>query len=139
MLLCIALGCLPFVLGGIMNWYMLTWPDTMPPYLLIGIAMLLLWAAIAYFMMKRIHNETKVILSLNGAAVVVLLLLAVQEMVLQAYWMNFVGAWTQYFFLPVLRLGFTFTSWTPSMFFAYTAAFLLMLGASVIGCRLKKE
>ena len=139
MLLCIALGFLPFVFGGIMNWWMMTNPDTLPPYLLIALGMLILWAVISFFMMGRMQHEKKVVLSLNGIAFVVLILLGVQEMVLQAYWMNPVGTWTQFFYLPLLRLGFTFTSWTPSMFFAYAASFLLMLLASVLGCRLKKD
>lgn len=139
MLLCIALGFLPFVFGGIMNWWMMTNPDTLPPYLLIALGMLILWAVISFFMMGRMQHEKKVVLSLNGIAFVVLILLGVQEMVLQAYWMNPLGAWTQYFYLPLLRLGFTFTSWTPSMFFAYIASFLLMLGASILGCNLKKN
>lgn len=139
MLIAIALGCLPFVLGGVMNWWMMTNPDTLPPYLLIALGMLILWAAIAYFMMGKLKNEKKVVLCLNAVAFVVLILLGVQEMVLQGYWMNAVGAWTQYFYLPLLRLGFTFTSWTPSIFFAYIASFLLMLLVSVVGCNLKKD
>ena len=139
MLLCIACGFLPFVFGGLMNWYMMTNPNELPPFFLIAMGMLILWAVVSFFMMGRIQNEKKVVLSLNGVAFIVLILLGVQEMVLQAYWMNPVGTWTQFFYLPLLRLGFTFTSWTPSMFFAYAASFLLMLLASVLGCRLKKD
>lgn len=139
MLLCIACGFLPFVFGGLMNWYMMTNPNALPPFFLIAMGMLILWAVVSFFMMGRIQNEKKVVLSLNGVAFIVLILLGVQEMVLQAYWMNPVGTWTQFFYLPLLRLGFTFTSWTPSMFFAYAASFLLMLLASVLGCRLKKD
>ena len=139
MIICVLLGCIPFALGGLMNWYMMANPDALPPFFLIAIGMLILWAVIAFFMMGRMQNEKKVILSLNAAALLVLILLGVQEIVLQAYWMNPAGVWTQNFYLPMLRLGFTFTSWTPSMFFAYTASFLLMLLASVLGCRLKKD
>ena len=139
MLLCIACGFLPFVFGGLMNWYMMTNPNALPPFFLIAMGMLILWAVVSFFMMGRIQNEKKVVLSLNGVAFIVLILLGVQEMVLQAYWMNPVGTWTQFFYLPLLRLGFTFTSWTPSMFLAYAASFLLMLLASVLGCRLKKD
>lgn len=139
MIFCVLLGCIPFALGGFMNWYMMTNPDALPPFFLIAIGMLMLWAGISFFMMGRIQNEKKVILSLHGAAFLTLVLLGIQEIVLQAYWMNPVGAWTQYFYLPMLRLGFTFTSWTPSMFFAYAASFLLMLLASILGCRLKKD
>lgn len=139
MLLSIGLGFIPFALGGIMNWRMLTNPDALPPFFLIALGMLILWAVIAYFMMRNLQSEKKVVLSLNGVAFIVLFLLGIQEFILHAYWMNFVGAWTQYFYLPVLRLGFTFTNWTPSMFFAYAAAFLLMLGASVVGCKFKRK
>lgn len=139
MLLCVGLGLIPLVAGGIMNWWMLTNPDALPPFFLIALGLLTSWAVIAYFMMQKLQSEKRVVLSLNSVAFAVLILLGIQEFALHAYWTNFVGAWTQYFYLPVLRLGFTFTSWTPSMFFAYAAAFLLMLGASVVGCKFKRK
>ena len=73
MIICVLLGCIPFAVGGLMNWYMMANPDALPPFFLIAIGMLILWTVIAFFMMGRMQNEKKVILSLNAAALLVLL------------------------------------------------------------------
>lgn len=130
------LGFLPFLFGGFMNWYMMTYPDTLPPFFLIAVIFLLLWCFLS-FAFKRKGNSTKeILILLNFVAAVDLILLGVQELILHAYWMNAIGSWTQFYFLPLLNLGFGLTKWTPSVFFAYTASFLLMVGASSAGCKI---
>ena len=71
------------------------------------------------------------------AALVVLVLLGVQELSLHAYWDNAVGLLTQFFYLPLLRLGAIVAMWTGQVFWFYFGAFLLLVLSSWLGCRAK--
>ena len=73
--LLICLGALPFVLGGVMNWAMLTWQNSLPPLLLIALLLLLVWGLIAFLARPRTKSTVAVILPLNLIAFLVLLLL----------------------------------------------------------------
>ena len=121
-----------------MNWAMLTWQNSLPPLLLIALLLLLVWGLIAFLARPRMKSTAAVILPLNLIALLVLLLLGVQELILHAYWFNPVGWLTQFYYLPLLRVGVLLTSWTSSVFTAYCAAFLLMLAASTFGCNLRR-
>ena len=71
------------------------------------------------------------------ALLVVLVLLGVQELSLHAYWDNAVGLLTQFFYLPLLRLGAIVAMWTGQVFWFYFGAFLLLVLSSWLGCRAK--
>lgn len=135
----VVLGVIPFALGGFMNWLMMTHSNPLIPFELFGIVTLLIWATIAFFIKPYIKNIMKVVIGLNSVAFVVLILLGIQELLLQAYWLNFVGSWTQYYYLPLLIIGLTLTSWSHSVFSGYCAAFLLMVIVTVLGCKLRKK
>ena len=66
-----------------------------------------------------------------------LVLLGVQELSLHAYWDNAVGLLTQFFYLPLLRLGAIVAMWTGQVFWFYFGAFLLLVLSSWLGCRAK--
>lgn len=135
----IALGALPFVVGGIQNWYMLTHADTLLPYSLISLSFLFVWGCIA-FLLNGKHQHTKtVVVFLNLIALLDLLLVGVQELILHHYWMNSIGTCSQYFYLPVINLGFGLTSWIHSLFPAYAASFILMVAVSFVGCKLREK
>ena len=76
-------------------------------------------------------------LCINLPALVVLVLLGVQELSLHAYWDNAVGLLTQFFYLPLLRLGAIVAMWTGQVFWFYFGAFLLLVLSSWLGCRAK--
>ncbi len=61
----------------------------------------------------------------------------VQELSLHAYWDNAVGLLTQFFYLPLLRLGAIVAMWTGQVFWFYFGAFLLLVLSSWLGCRAK--
>lgn len=137
--LLICLGALPLAVGGIMNWAMLSLQTWLPPFLLISLLFLLVWGLIAFLARPHAKRSAAVILPLNLIAFFDLLLVGVQELILHAYWLNPVGRWTQYYYLPLLRPGVLLTSGMSSVFAAYCAAFLLMLAASALGCMLRKR
>jgi len=137
--LIVMLGVLPFVIGGIQNWYMLNYMDSVFPYGLIAVFFLLIWGCIAFFL-NRICQKTRiVVIFLNLIAMLDLLLIGIQELILHAYWMNGIGVWSQFFYLPVIKLGFSLTKWTPRVFAAYAVSFVLMITASFAGCKLRDK
>lgn len=135
----VVLGLIPFAFGGFMNWIMMTYSNTIPPFALYSIVTLLIWAAIAFIVKPYIKNTTKIILGLNLVAFIVLVLVGIQELLLHAYWQNFIGIWTQFYYLPLLSISFRLTDWSHSVFGAYCMAFLLMVIATLLGCKLRKR
>ena len=135
----IAIGALPFVVGGMQNWYMLNNADTLLPYSLISLFFLFIWGCIAFLLNGRRQQTKIVVVFLNLIALLDLLLVGIQELILQHYWTSIVGTWSQYFYLPLLNLGFRLTNWSHIVFPAYAASFLLMLGVSFIGCKLREK
>ena len=135
----VMLGALPFVVGAIQNWYMLTYMESLIPYGLISVFFLLVWGCIA-FLLKGNHQRTrKIVVFLNLIAVLDLLLIGVQELVFRAYWMNSIGLWSQLFYLPMVNLGFSLTTWSHSVFSAYVVSFILMVATSFAGCKLREN
>ena len=102
-LVLILLGALPFVFGGVQNWYMTTHMDSLLPYTLIAFAVLLIWGLLAFFFNQDGTQTKRIVVCLNLIAAVDLFLIGVQELILHAYWMNLIGAWSQFFYLPVLH------------------------------------
>lgn len=125
------LGFTPFFFGGLQNWAMRKYPDVLFPYLLTGLVFWAIWFGFALLFGGQLGKQAVLWLNLPGG--IVLALLFVQEVLLGAYWRNAIGVWTQQYFLPLLHLGFQLTSWSHSVFTAYLAAFLLMVGASFLG------
>ena len=138
-ILLVLLGGLPFAVGGWLNQSILASSDTLPPLFLIGIGCLVLWGLIAFGARFFIEDEREVVIRLNLIAAVVLVLVAIQEVILHAYWSNIVGVWSQFYYLPLLNLGFTLTRWSSSVFPAYVVSFGLMIGATVVGGRMREK
>lgn len=135
----IALGALPLGLGSIQNWYMQTHPDARMPYGLIALAVLLLWGTLAFLLNGQGRKTKKVMLFLHAIAAADLLLVAIQELIVHGYFVNSIGLWTQYFFLPLLWLGFGVTGWSAFVFPAYAASFCLLLAAAYLGCKIREK
>lgn len=135
----VVLGLIPFALGGFMNWVMMTCSNIIPSFALFAIVTLLMWVSIAFIVKPYIKNTTKIVIGLNLVAFVVLVLVGIQELLLHAYWQNVIGIWTQFYYLPLLNIGFRLTDWSHSVFSAYCAAFLLLVIATLLGCKLRKR
>jgi len=137
--LLILLGCIPFLIGWLINASMMANPETLPPLFLIGVVFLLAWGAAAFIARPRFQSGKQVVILLNLVAALDLLLVCIQEIILGAYWMNAIGAWTQFYYLPLMNFGFTLTAWSHQTFTAYIAAFILMVAVSALGCRLRNR
>lgn len=134
----VVLGALPFAVGGIQNWYMLTYMDSALPFRLIPVLFLLVWGCIAFFLNGKRQTTKKIVICLNLIAAIDLMLLGAQELILHAYWLNVIGRYSQYFYLPMITLGFRLTKQFLHVFPAYAVSFILMVGASFIGCKLRE-
>ena len=53
----VVLGFIPFALGSFMNWFMMTYSNTLSPLALVGIVTLLIWAAIAFLVKPYIKQQ----------------------------------------------------------------------------------
>ena len=135
----IALGALPFALGGLLNWYMVTMDGA---FLLLGICsafFLVLWGLLGFLLNWR-HDQTKrIMLFLHLVPLLMLILVAVQELIIGSYWNSLVGIWSQYFYLPMMGIGFLLTGWAQSVFPAYVVCFLLMVGTAFVGASLRER
>lgn len=138
LILLVILSLLPFAFGWIANWLIMSHSGTTPPFMLIGIVFLLIWTAVAFFAKPHIKSTAKIVISMNAVAFLVLVLNGIQQLLLQGYWMNFVGKGTQLFYLPLAYIGALLTSWCPSTFSAACASFVLMVLVSFIGSKIRK-
>lgn len=132
------LGFIPLAIGCVMNWLMMTFSQTVFPYILISIAFLAFWAWLG-FISYKFNKEGKAIFFIHLPAVLALVLNLYQEVVLGHYWGNLLGICTQFFFLPVLNVSYLLTSWSSRLWSAYIAGFLLMCLTYFIGYALKKR
>ena len=133
------LGLIPFAIGGFMNFFMLSHTEILPPYALIGIVTLIVWALIAFIAKPFAKDTKKLLFAFNLPAFAVLVLLCVQELVFKSYWQNPLGLWTQLYYLPLINISARLTMWSSRLFVVYCAAFLLLLAASFLGCKLRKN
>jgi hypothetical protein len=133
-------GLIPFLMGYLMNWSILTmFFDVNVPYALISIITLVIWGLLGYFLSGYSGTHKQTVILMNLPAFIVLILIAVQLLVFKAYWLNIIGLAVQIFYLPFLNISFLLTSWSHSMLAAYIAAFILMVAASSLGCYINKK
>lgn len=101
----IALGFLPLAVGYIEDACMMQRPDTLPPLKLIGIVMLLVWAAVSYALAGEKTRPAFQALELGALGLLALILVIAQEVFLGSYWPNFIGTASQFYFLPLISLA----------------------------------
>ena len=130
------IGFLPLGVGFTMNWFMMQYQDSVLPYRWIGICLLLCWAGLGFFTYHLKESAKVSACAVHLAALIALLLNVYQEVVLGRYWGNLLSVFTQFFYLPVLNISFTLTSWSSHVWVAYIAGFLLMCSAYLIGFNL---
>ena len=134
------LGLLPLPIGYLTKWCMMTvFYDVGFPYGWVGIFMLGLWCLLGYLFCRHANTSSRTVIFLNAPALIALLLIMVQELILKAYWPNFVGVAVQFFYLPVLGVSYRLAFWAHTMPPVYFVAFILMVGASALGCYLSKK
>jgi len=138
----IAIGLIPFALGGLLQWILSLNNFLLAPASLIVISLvtLLIWGILAYLIKPYIKSTTKVMLGMHVIPLIVLLLHGIQGPILHQYWPNFFGLLTQIYYLPLVRIGSLLTSWFgTTMFITCLVSFLLMVLSAFVGCKLNKK
>ena len=138
----IALGLIPFALGGLLQWILtlnnfLLAPATL---LIISLVTLLIWGVLAYLIKPYIKSTKNVMLGLHAVPLIILLLNGIQGPILHQYWPNLFGLLTQIYYLPLVRIGSLLTAWFgTNMFIICLVSFLLMVLTAFAGCKLNKK
>lgn len=132
-------GFLPFIFGTALNKYMMANSNLVPPLFLMAILFLFLWCFLGSLFNGDGNRTKEVLIHLNFVAAVDLILAGVQELILHSYWGNIVGVMTQFYYLPLINIGFRVTLWSHSVFSAYVACFILMVCASFAGCKIREK
>jgi len=128
----LTIGSLPLPLGILLSYLALA--DQLLPIVLIGIGVLAFWFLVGLVSANFFRTREGAMLFLNLPALIMLILVLVQSLALQAFWLNPIGLATQYFYLPFLGisrfLGFFFTL---SLHISAIFAFICMLITSFAG------
>lgn len=136
-MLLIALGFVPLLIGLGMNSWMLDNLNRLPPLKTLGVLVLLFWVFLGFFTSGFEKTPFRSGFILHLPALFVLLAVLFQELVLGRYPLNFFGAGTQFFYLPVLHLASLLIFWSSKIPLIYVVAFLLMGAAYLLGVKIK--
>ena len=130
------IGSLPMPLGFLLAY--LTLADQLLPLVLIGLGILAFWFLVGLLSANFFRTREGAMLFLNLPALLILILVIVQSLILQAFWLNPIGIATQYFYLPFLGisrfLGFFFTlSLHASAIFAFICLLITSFAGRLVG------
>ena len=130
-LLLFLLGFLPLPAGLVLDRLLMA--GHMPPLAVVAFLLLCLWALLSGCLSRPDTPALATLIPLNFAAFVTLVLLLIQILGRRAMFSGPVGTLSQLFYLPLLNLGGLLTVFSSSFAAAYTACFLLLLAASLLG------
>jgi hypothetical protein len=139
------LGLIPFVLGFLMNSWMLQNPDDVLPYKLIGFIFLAFWVTVGFISYKFEKTPLKSAVIAHLPALLMLFFIMYQEIILDQYWANIFGMATQYYYLPLINIAASvvgiFSFLMPGVkgiWLASLIAFSLMFAAYYLGYYFRK-
>lgn len=137
------LGLIPFVLGFLMNSWLMQNQNSVLPSNIIGIIFLIFWVLVGFITCKHGKKRLTSTITINLTAFLILLLIMYQEAILDRYWSNIFGWSTQIYYLALINissflLGIFLPSTTVGIWPESLIAFLLMFASYYIGCYLNK-
>ena len=140
---------MPFVIGFLMNSWLMQNPYSILPFKLIGFIYLTFWLIIGFISYKIEKTLLKPAVIAHLPAILMLSLIMYQEIILGQYWSNTIGIAAQIFYLPLINISSSvvgiflfFIPWDIHVWsgglIASIIAFLLMLASYCLGYYLKK-
>jgi len=137
-LILIVLGLVPLLVFGfsLNHLIMSVFFDVIPPFMLIGVTVLVVWFGFGLVSVKLEGSRKAAIVLLNAPAFVILILILLQELVFRSFWLNIVGFGTQMFYLPLIGLGSGLSAVLPGITtfsLICSIAFVLLLLSSFLG------
>lgn len=137
------IGLIPFVLGFLMNSWLMQNPNSVLPFKLIGIIFLVCWVLVGFITCKFDKTPLKSAVIIHLPAFLVLILIMFQNIILGQSWSNLFGWAIQMYYLPLINISNTLVKIV--LFFTAThvwmmclMSFILMFGSYYLGCNLKK-
>ena len=135
----VLLGLIPFVLGFVMNSWLMNNPNSILPFKLIGILFLVFWVWVGFITCKYVKTPYQSAVIIHLPALFVLFLIMYQDIVLEKFWSNFFGLATQFYYLPLINLSNFIFSYTMTISPLMIVAFSLMYGSYYVGCYFKSS
>lgn len=139
-------GLIPFVLGFLMNSWLMQNQNSVLPFKLIGILFLVFWVLVGFKTCKFEKTPLKSAVIIHLPAFLILLCIMYQEIIVGHYWSNIFGMSTQLYYLPLITISsflvglfLSFTPWAIHIWSASLLAFLLMFSSYYLGCYLKNR
>jgi len=139
------LGLIPFMLGFLMNSWLMQNPDSILPFQLIGLIFLAFWVTIGFISYKFETSLLESAVIAHLPALLMLLFIMYQEIILGQFWSNLFGIATQLYYLPLINISssvvgifLSLTPWAINIWSASIIAFLLMLASYYVGYYFKK-
>lgn len=120
------LGLIPLGLGFLMNSWIMANPYSFPPGKISGFLFLTLWTILGFISGRFTETAKKSSNIVHCPALIMLALLLFQEIILRRYWPNIIGIASQFFYLPLLSLSYSFINWQPFTWPAFIVSFLLI-------------
>ena len=113
------------------------------PVKLIGTTFLILWGSVGFISYKFEKAFMKSAIVAHLPALLTFLLIMYQTIILGAYWPNFFGTVTQFYYLPLLNLSHSLTNffWPANIgvTLVILIALLFMFAAFYVGDYLRKK
>lgn len=145
------LGLIPFIIGFLMNQWIVKNPESVLPHKLISILFLAFWVLVGFTSSKFTKNLLKSSIIVNLPAFLMLLLNMYQQIIVGQYWTGAMGEFSQIYFLPLINITgsvveffmffitfFTNQVHTISSWILSLTAFLLMFIAYYLGGYLRR-
>ena len=139
------LGLIPFVLGFLMNSWLMQNPNSVLPFQIIGLIFLAFWVTVGFISYKFETSLLKSAVIAHLPALLMLLFIMYQEIILGQFWSNLFGIATQFYYLPLINISssvvgifLSLTPWTIHIWSASIIAFLLMFASFYLGYYFKK-
>ncbi|HBK84540.1 MAG TPA: hypothetical protein DDZ53_00755 [Firmicutes bacterium] len=130
----LAIGLIPLPLGYILRYLIMTiYRDRALPAGIIGVAFLLLWFCLGLLTKHMTDSDKEAMVTVHAFAFLDLLLVLFQEHILRRYWLNIIGALSQFFFLPLINIASRLTFFAYRLSWTYITAFALMYVVFYLG------
>ncbi|MDF2485652.1 MAG: hypothetical protein K0R46_1820 [Herbinix sp.] len=129
-------GFTPFLIGYGLNLIVLkSGSEVAFVFDIYTIMFFLFWGLMGFVFSKFTSSNVYTLVICHLPALLVLLLILIQELINKQYWHNYLGVVTQFFYLPTIRISFKITGLLSmhKMWETYIISFLLMIAVFYLG------
>ena len=138
----VGVGVLLILPGALLQKLISAAPNILPYFPLVSILLLLAWEWVSYRLADPSESLLRQALLLCAFGLVMLALILYQELIRGAYWQNWLGIGSQWFFLPWISLAATAVS--PfvkilNVWLVDIVCWMALFLASCLGCLIKRR